>query len=57
MADTIVNVIGFEDFIINIVDQSDTFINKKAFDELVIIVPGEGGDTGIFDFTFDDTFE
>lgn len=56
MADTIVNVIGFDDMVINLTDAPERIVNKKSFDELIIIVPGEGGE-GIFDDTFDDTFE
>lgn len=57
MANTIVNIIGFSDMVINVTDAPEKVINKRSFEEVIVIVPGEGEEEGIFDFTFDDKFE
>jgi len=58
MANTIVNIIGFSERVINVTDAPEKVISKRGFEDVVIIVPGDGEeDEGIFDETFDDTFE
>lgn len=45
MADTVITIREFE----------ETVVNVKSFEDIVIIVPGQ--DEGIFDLSFDDSFE
>ena len=35
----------------------NTIIQVTPFENFVVLVPGEGEDIGIFDETFDETFE
>lgn len=43
--------------IIEINSFQETIIQITHFENFIVVVPDEGGDVGIFDETFDETFE
>lgn len=59
MGSTTVVIRSFDAPVFKVTEFENTIINVKPFQDTVIVVPGTGEEEeeGIFDLTFDDSFE
>ena len=54
---TIVEINSFQNIIIQVTPFIESIIQRTPFENIIITIPGEVEDLGIFDETFDLTFE
>lgn len=57
MGNTTVIIRSFDSPVFKVTEFENSIVRVNPFDDMVIVVPETGEDEGIFDFTFDDTFE